>query len=248
MTLQAKGALETVPPAQSESSFYSRYFLVHKKDGGLRPILDLKLLNRDLMRRLFRMITLKQILSQICPGDWFFSLDLKDTYFHIQIAPHHRPFLRFIFEGVAYQYTVLSFGLSLAPHTLQSAWTWAVALSPLRQMVIRILNYLDDWLILAQSEVKLLSHRSLLLSHLDRLGLRVNFAKRALSPSQRISVLGTVFDSAQMRAVVTPERALAIQRLAASFATGASRPLKTFQKMLGLMGSASPDLQLGCTG
>ncbi len=27
--------------------------------------------------------------------------------FHIRIAPHHRPFLRFTFEGVAYQYTVL---------------------------------------------------------------------------------------------------------------------------------------------
>ncbi len=54
------------------------------------------------MKRPFRMITSKQILSQICPGDWFFSLDLKDTYFHIQIAPHHRRFLRFAFEGVAY--------------------------------------------------------------------------------------------------------------------------------------------------
>ncbi|MGL5400902.1 MAG: reverse transcriptase domain-containing protein, partial [Plesiomonas shigelloides] len=60
---------------------------------------------------------LKQILTQICPEDWFFSLDLKDAYFHIQIAPHHRRFLRFAFEGVAYQYAVLPFGLSLAPRT-----------------------------------------------------------------------------------------------------------------------------------
>ncbi len=40
-----------------------------------------------LIKRLFRMLTLKQILSQICPGDWFMSLDLKDAYFHIQVAP-----------------------------------------------------------------------------------------------------------------------------------------------------------------
>ncbi len=33
-------------------------------------------------------------------------------------------------------------------------------------MGIRILNYLDDWLILAQSEDELLSHRSVLLNHL----------------------------------------------------------------------------------
>ncbi len=158
MTLLEKGAIEMVPPALSESGFYSRYFLVPKKDGGLRPILDLRRLNHALMRQPFRMITLKQILSQIRTGDWFCSLDLKDAYFHIQIAPHHRRFLRFAFEGVAYQYTVLPFGLSLAPRTFTKCMD--AALSPLRQMGIRILNYLDDWLILAQSEVELLSHRA----------------------------------------------------------------------------------------
>ncbi len=45
-----KGAMETVSPAQSKSGFYSRYFLIHKKDGGLRPILDLRHLNRALMK------------------------------------------------------------------------------------------------------------------------------------------------------------------------------------------------------
>ncbi len=243
MTLLEKGAIEMVSLALSESGFYSRYFLVPKKDGGLRPILDLRRLNHALMRRPFRMITLKQILSQICTEDWFCSLDLKDAYFHIQIAPHHRRFLRFAFEGVAYQYTVLPFGLSLAPRTFTKCMD--AALSPLRQMGIRILNYLDDWLILAQSEVELLSHRTLILSHLERLGLRVNFAKSALSPSQGISFLGTVLDSAHMRAVIAPERALAIQKLAATFKSDTARPLKVFQRMLGLMAAASPVLQLG---
>ncbi len=203
MTLLEKGAIEMVPPALSE------------KDGGLRPILDLRRLNHALMRRPFRMITLKQILSQICTGDWFCSLDLKDAYFHIQIAPHHRRFLRFTFEEVAYQYTVLPFGLSLAPRTFTKCMD--AALSPLRQMGIRILNYLDDWLILAQSEVELLSHRTLILSHLERLGPQGQFRQSALSPSQRVSFLGTVLDSARMRAAIAPERALAIQKLAATF-------------------------------
>ncbi len=243
MTLLEKGAIELVPPALSKSGFYSRYFLVPKKDGGLQPILDLRRLNHALMRRPFRMITLMQILSQIRTGDWFCSVDLKDAYFHIQIAPHHRRFLRFAFEGVAYQYTVLPFGLSLAPHTFTKCMD--VALSPLRQMGIRIFNYLNDWLILAQSEVELLSHRTLLLSHLERLGLRVNFAKSALSPSRRVSFLGTVLDSAHMRAVIAPECSLAIQKLTATFKNGTARPLKAFQRMLGLMAAASPVLQLG---
>ncbi len=90
MNLLEKGAIEIVPPAQSVSGFNSRYFLFPKKDGGLQPILDLRLPNYALMKRSFRIITLKQILPQICLGDWFMSLDLKDMYFHIQVAPHHR--------------------------------------------------------------------------------------------------------------------------------------------------------------
>ncbi len=74
------------------------------------------------------------------------------------ILSHHRRFLIFAFEGVAYQYQVLPFGLSLAPRTFTRCMD--AALSPLRQMGIRILNYLDNWLILAQSQAVLASPRA----------------------------------------------------------------------------------------
>ncbi len=116
---------------------------------------------------------------------------------------------------VAYQYKVLPFGLSLAAHTFTRCMD--TAFSPLRQMRIPILNYLDDWLILAQSEAVSTSHKTLLISHLGCLGIRVNFAKSILSPSQRVSFLGTVIDSVQMTATVSAERAMMIQSHAASF-------------------------------
>ncbi len=207
--------------------------------SSLQPILDLRLLNNALIKRLFRMITLKQI----CPDDWFMSLDLKDAYFHIQVAPHPRRFLRFTFKGVANQYKVLPFDLSLTLRTFTQCMD--AALAPLRQMGIRILNYLDGWLILAQSEAVSTSHKTLLLSHLCCLGLRVNLAKSKLSPSQRVSFLGTVIDSVQMTATVSAERPTMIQHHAASFKEGTACPLKAFPKMLGLLEAASPVLQLG---
>ncbi len=191
--LLEKGAVERVPPNELESGFYSRYFVVPKRDGGLRPILDLRPINRALCKRPFRMITLKQILAQIRPGDWFASVDLKDAYFHIQIAPHHRRFLRFAFEGTEYQYSVLPFGLALAPRTFSKCVD--AALSPLRASGMRILNYLDDWLILAQSRDTLLSHIDSLLIHLESLGLCVNRRKSILAPSQSITYLGVCMDS-----------------------------------------------------
>ncbi len=103
-TLLRKEAIEVVPLHERESGFYSRYFIVPKKDGGLRLILDLRQLNRSVMRLKFKMLTLKQVVSQIRSEDWFVAIDLKDTYFHISILPTHRKFLRFAFGGEAYQY------------------------------------------------------------------------------------------------------------------------------------------------
>ncbi|CAM4454824.1 unnamed protein product [Leuciscus chuanchicus] len=241
--LLSKGAIEPLSQVQSEGGLYSRYFLVPKKDGGLRPILDLRQLNRVLVKRQFRMLTTRKILAQIRRGDWFVSIDLKDAYFQIQTASRHRRFLRFAFEGQAYQYTVLPSGLSPAPRTFTKCMN--AALAPLRMRGVQVLNYLDDWLILAQSRSVLIEHTTILLDHLKNLGLRVNWAKSSLSPSQTISFLGTELDSLSMIARLSPQRAVDIQRTASSFRCSASVLLKKFQKMLGLMASASSVLQLG---
>ncbi|KAL0147873.1 hypothetical protein M9458_056832, partial [Cirrhinus mrigala] len=61
-TLLRKETIEVVPPHDRESGFYSQYFIVPKKDGGLRPILDLHLLNRSVMRLKFKMLTISQVV------------------------------------------------------------------------------------------------------------------------------------------------------------------------------------------
>ncbi len=178
-TLLRKEAIEVVPPRERESGFYSRYFIVPKKDGRLHPILDLRQLNRSVSRLKFKMLTLKQVMSQIKSKDWFVMIDLKDAYFHISIHPSHREFLRFAFGGEAYQYRVLPFGLALSPRTFTKCVD--AVLAPLRLHGIRILNYIDDWLILAQSERIAAQHRDVVLAHMEVLGLRLNAKKSAFS-------------------------------------------------------------------
>ncbi|MGL5128314.1 MAG: hypothetical protein ACRC7D_09175, partial [Aeromonas popoffii] len=89
-SLLMKGAIEYVSPHESQTGFYSRYFIVPKKDGGLRPILDLRYLNKSLRRYKFKMLTIPVIVAGIRKGDWFTTIDLKDAYFHISILPQHR--------------------------------------------------------------------------------------------------------------------------------------------------------------
>ncbi len=80
-TLLRKESIEVVPPHGRESGFYSRYFIVPKKDGALCPILDLRLLNRSAMKLKFKMLTIKQVVSQIRSEDWILTIDLKYAYF-----------------------------------------------------------------------------------------------------------------------------------------------------------------------
>ncbi len=164
--------------------FYSPYFIVPKKGGGLRPILDLRFLNRALHKLPFKMLTHRRMIKYIPPQDWFAAIDLKNAYFHVSILPRHRPFLRFAFEGRAWQYRVLPFGLSLSPRVFKKVVEGA--LTPLREVGVRILNYLNDWLILAQSREQLGDHRDLVLRHLSQLGLRVKRKEQALPCAENL--------------------------------------------------------------
>ncbi len=48
------------------------------------------------------------------------------------------------------------------------------ALAPLRLQGIRLLNYIDDWLMLAQSREMAARHRDVILGHIRSLGLKLN--------------------------------------------------------------------------
>lgn len=135
--LLQKGAITKVPFNAQQTGFYSTYFIIPKKEGGHRPILDLRHLNQYLKILPFKMIHTKMVMQAIRAGEWFTSLDLKDAYFHVPICPEHRPFLRFAFQGQAFQFQVLPFGLSLAPRVFTRVIS--AALAPLQLRGIKIL-------------------------------------------------------------------------------------------------------------
>ncbi len=241
--LLRKEAIEVVHPHERESGFYSRYFIVPKKDGGLRPIIDLRQLNHSVSQLKFKMLTLRQVVSQIRSEDWFVTIDLKDAYFHVSILPCHRKFLRFAFGGKAYQYRVLPFGLALSPRTFTKVVD--AVLAPLRLQGIRILNYIDNWLILAQSEMEAARHRDVVLAHMKQLGLRLNAKKSVLSPVQMTTYLGVVWNSTTMQARMSPARIESIFTSVKRVREGQSLTVKQFQRLLGLMAAASNVIPFG---
>ncbi len=172
----------------------------------------------------------KRIFMCIRPRDWLATIDLKDAGFNVLFIPRHRPFMGFVYEGQAYQYKVLSFGPSLLPGVFTKVVE--AALVPLRVQGFHILNYLDDWLIQAQSQDQLCENRALVLSHLSQLGLQVNWEKRNLSPTQGISFLGKELDLVEQTACLTQERAQSILNCLNLFKSRTAVQLKQFKRLI----------------
>ncbi len=83
------------------------------------------------------------------------------------------------------------------------------SLPPLRASGVHVLNYLDDWLILAQSRDMPASHVDELLHHLEFLRLCVNMSKSILALSQSIMYLGVCFDKKRWRCALNSQERLA---------------------------------------
>ena len=166
--------------------------------------MDLSLFNKSVSKLKFRMLAVRHLLESILPGDSCASIDLKDDYFHVPIVPRHSRFLRFFFQGMAYVYTRLPFGYTLAPRTFTKCMN--AALQPLREQGVRVLAYLDDLLVLAPSSRLAMEHTTSLVSHLNRLGFAIDWEKSSLVPSCQVTYLGLNLNTETMRASLSDPR------------------------------------------
>ncbi len=98
--LLAKDAIEPVPPAKRRQGFYSPYFIVPKKRDDLRPILDLRVMNRALHKLPQDADTQAHYKMHPAPG-LVCSDRPEGCLLHVSILLRHRPFRRFAFEGRA---------------------------------------------------------------------------------------------------------------------------------------------------
>ena len=84
----------------------------------LRLVIDLREVNKYLVKPKFRYEDLRSLSEVFEKGFWFFTWDLKSSYHHVDIFHPHQQFLGFAwdFEGVTRYFTfaVLPFGLSTA--------------------------------------------------------------------------------------------------------------------------------------
>jgi hypothetical protein len=105
---------QAIEPA-TDPGFRSRLFTIVKKTGDLRPVLNLRPLNQYVEQTSFKMETTKTVCAMVYKNDYLTSIDLKDAFLHVPVAPAHRRYLQFQWKGRIYQFRTLPFGLSLSP-------------------------------------------------------------------------------------------------------------------------------------
>ena len=229
----AKGALEIA--RDPGPGFYSRLFLVEKATGGWRPVIDLSHLNDFVQLTPFKMETVASVLLSVREGDFLASLDLKDAYFQIPIHGSSRKLLRFMSEGTVYQFRALCFGLSTAPQVFTRVFAAVSAWAHARG--IRLLRYLDDWLVLSSSEKKAKESIRELLSLCRTLGIVINEKKSDLVPSQSAKYLGMTIDTGAGKVFPSLARVEKFLAVAERFCSMQSPPAQLWQVILGHLAS-----------
>lgn len=239
--LLGKGAIEKCNP--NPRQFLSRIFIIPRSDGSDRMILNLKDLNRFIDTVHFKLEdgrTVRQLLNR---GSFLASIDLKDAYHLISVAPTDRVYLRFQFEGQLYQYTCLPFGLCTAPFVFTKLLK--PVMTKLRELGYLSVIYLDDILLFGSSFSDCRDNVQKTCCLLQKLGFVINIKKSQMVPSRTYKYLGFIYDSLKMTIELPQDKRERIKNQIIKFSKLNKCSIREFAAFIGSLGSCCSALTYG---
>ena len=235
--LLAKQAVHYVPTSrQNELGFISSLFIVPKKGGGHRPVINLRPLNSFIPYEHFKMESIHMLKDLLRKDDYLVKVDLKDAYLTVPIWEKHQKYLRFLWRDSLLEFACLPFGLASAPRVFTKLLK--PVLSVLRQRGIRLIAYLDDFLIMAESKQLALQHAATTLNILEGLGFVINYQKSLLIPSQQIEFLGYMVNSVSMSLSLPKDKLKKVQNHCQKLLDNPVTTVRELSKVLGLLSSS----------
>ncbi|KAL0182494.1 hypothetical protein M9458_021869, partial [Cirrhinus mrigala] len=217
----------------STSPAASSFFFVAKKDGGLRPCIDYRIINQGTIKFRYPLPLVPAALEQLRSARIFSKLDLRCAYNLVRIREGDEWKTAFVTPTGHYEYLVMPYGLVNAPSVFQN-FIHEVLREFLHKFVV---VYIDDILIYSRSEAEHHHHDAEVLQRLrdhqlylkaekcsfhlpsvqflgyiiDQQGVRMD--ERKLQQHHRTS-----YHSSQGKTLLwTPEAAAAFQSLKSAF-------------------------------
>ena len=235
--LLSKEAVHFVQPnSQQEPGFISSLFVIPKKGGGHRPVINLKPLNCFIPYEHFKMESIHMLKDLLKKGDYMVKIDLNDAYLTVPIWQNHQKYLRFLWRDSLLEFACLLFGLASAPRVFTKLLK--LVLSILRQRGIRLIVYLDDILLMAPSVEQVLQHAASTLNLLEGLGFTVNYLKSVLVPSQQMEFLGSLVNSLDLSLSLPRDKIRKIQSKCQDLLNTPVTTVRELSKFLGLLSSS----------
>ena len=216
--------------------------VIKKDSGDPRPITDMSRplnnsVNDYISCESYRYKTIDDAIALMHPGCYFATVDIKSAYRWVPVYPPHRTLqgFRWAFNGSYKFFTdnFLCFGLKNAPsifHRISCAITRMIA----RKGFTNIVNYLDDFLIVASSREECLRAQLTLIHLLHSLGFQVNWSKLS-GPSQRVKFLGIILDSIAMQASIPEDKISSLEDQLNFLLSKHKASKRELQRVAGLM-------------
>uniref|UniRef100_A0A8R1I018 RNA-directed DNA polymerase n=1 Tax=Caenorhabditis japonica TaxID=281687 RepID=A0A8R1I018_CAEJA len=156
----------------STSTFTSPIVLVKKKDSTFRFTVDYRTLNSATRKENYIIPHVAEILDLAANSHVFSSFDFISGFFQIELRKEDRPLTAFETEEGTFQFRVMPMGVCGAPHTFQQ-----VARYLQKNVKAKLFAYLDDLLLVSQSEEEHLQDLDNLLTLISDCGLKLKLSK-----------------------------------------------------------------------
>ncbi|KAK3514000.1 hypothetical protein QTP70_001270 [Hemibagrus guttatus] len=172
----------------------SSFFFVAKKDGGLRPCIDYRALNRITVKFRYPLPLVPAALEHLRGATIFTKLDLRSAYNLIRIREGDEWKTTFVTPTGHYEYLVMPYGLANAPSVFQD-----FIHEVLREFLYRfVLVYINDILIYSRDLAKHRHHVAEVLKRLREFQLFLK-AEKCSFHQPSVQFLGYNIDSNGIR-------------------------------------------------
>lgn len=167
--------------------------VVPKKGNLWRLILDLSRMNRYLQFPRFKYESVSMVRDVFELGDWLFTWDLKDGYWHVDMHESSRTYMCFEWESQLYYFAVMPFGLAPA------CWVFTklvrVPMSFMRKQGLKCLGYIDDGLAGHALFSEAMRLKNMTLAVFEGCGWSVNYPKSSLELTHVKEFIGFLIDT-----------------------------------------------------
>jgi O-acetyl-ADP-ribose deacetylase (regulator of RNase III) len=186
--------------------------LIHEKPSStpearkLRFIHNLKWVNLHVADTRYTMESVAGFMKQLEPGDYIWSIDLSNAYFHVSVHPDFVKFLGFRWRGAYYCFLVLPFGLKSSAAAFMSVASVPARLLRERRLVSALLWYMDDYVGSVGQNPDDYSNVAAAVKIFLDLGFDYNMDKLELELSNVRQALGFILDTRRMVVSLTPRR------------------------------------------